>query len=201
MPTGYTEGVQKGRITEFPEFALLCARAMGACVMLRDEPLSSDIPEFKPSTYYLEALEKAKREYDEWENMTEEQRFATYESECAKNIEMANKYIAQEQVEKSRYEAMLEQVHRFEPPTADHVGLKNFMIEQLTDSIKFDCGSDYWEEMKKAVSFEEWESTKHDELYSNIGRYAKEWEEEQTRTVSRNKWIKQLREALDNFYE
>jgi hypothetical protein len=39
MPTGYTAGVADGTITEFREYALLCARAFGACIMLRDEPV------------------------------------------------------------------------------------------------------------------------------------------------------------------
>jgi len=50
MPTGYTCQVQDGMITEFKEFALLCARNFGACITLRDEPLSPDIPEFEVST-------------------------------------------------------------------------------------------------------------------------------------------------------
>ena len=47
MPSGYTEGVASGKVTEFKEYALLCARAFGACISLRDEPLSLEIPEFK----------------------------------------------------------------------------------------------------------------------------------------------------------
>ena len=38
-----------------------CARAFGACIMMRDESVDAPIPEeFKPSTYHIEELEKAK---------------------------------------------------------------------------------------------------------------------------------------------
>lgn len=37
MPTGYTASVQEGKVTEFRDFAMECARAFGALVMMRDE--------------------------------------------------------------------------------------------------------------------------------------------------------------------
>ena len=59
MPTGYTAGVATGEIKDFKTYALQCARAFGACIMLRDEPMSDEIPEFKPSDHYEKSLAKA----------------------------------------------------------------------------------------------------------------------------------------------
>lgn len=61
MPTGYTADVADGKITDFVEYALQCARAFGACIMLRDEPISSEIPEFQPSDYNANALAEAEK--------------------------------------------------------------------------------------------------------------------------------------------
>lgn len=61
MPTGYTEAVQSGEVTEFRDFALRCARAMGALIMMRDDPMDAPIPdEFKPSDWNRKQLDKAR---------------------------------------------------------------------------------------------------------------------------------------------
>jgi hypothetical protein len=50
MPTGYTAAVADGTITEFPDFAMQCARAFGTLVLMRDEPQDAAIPEkFEPA--------------------------------------------------------------------------------------------------------------------------------------------------------
>ena len=67
MTTGYTDAVGKGEITEFKDYALLCARAFGACVSMRDEPLDAEIPEeFKPNDYHEKSLQKARGEDNEF---------------------------------------------------------------------------------------------------------------------------------------
>lgn len=40
MPTGYTADIKDG--IDFKTYAMNCARAFGACVMLRDEPGGGD---------------------------------------------------------------------------------------------------------------------------------------------------------------
>jgi hypothetical protein len=63
MPTGYTADVQNGTVTELRDFALSCARAFGACIMMRDDPPGTPIPDqFEPSSYYRIECEKAQAE-------------------------------------------------------------------------------------------------------------------------------------------
>lgn len=53
---------------------------------------------------------------------------------------------------------MLDQVQLWQPPTDDHMGLKEFMIQQIEESIKFDCAS-YAEDrvsMIRLLSGDEW---------------------------------------------
>jgi len=62
MPTGYSAPVLEGKIKTLPEFALLCARAFGACVNMRDDSMSADIPEeFPVSDYHSKAYKQASR--------------------------------------------------------------------------------------------------------------------------------------------
>lgn len=194
MPTGYTEGVQSGKVTELREYAMLCARAFGAT--MRDDPLDAEIPEFEPSTFYRDSLDQAKKELAEFESMTSDQRRAMHEQEHAEKVATAEKYIAERNEQRQRYESMLEKAKRFTPPTAEHEGLAKFMVEQLEQSIDHDCGGDYWENEKVKTPFNEWENQRFESLRRNIGRYAEEWQKEQTRTEGRNRWVRELRKAL-----
>jgi hypothetical protein len=81
MPTGYTEGVSKGEITDFKVYALRCARAFGACVMLRDEPVTDEIPEFEPSDYHQKRLKEAQTQLAEFNAMLDADKLAMFERE------------------------------------------------------------------------------------------------------------------------
>ncbi|TWT30519.1 hypothetical protein KOR42_54580 [Thalassoglobus neptunius] len=197
MPTGYTDGVQSGKITEFNEYAILCARAFGATIMMRDDPLDAEIPEFEPSTFYRDKLEQATKELAEFESMTSEQRRTMHEQEHAEKVATAETYISERNEQRQRYEAMLEKAKAFTPPTAEHEGLAKFMVEQLEQSIEHDCGSDYWENEKVKTPFDEWEKQRLESLRDKIGRYAGEWQGEQTRTEGRNRWVRELRKELE----
>lgn len=197
MPTGYTEGIASGQITSFEEYALLCARNFGACIMLRDEPLTPDIPEFQPSDYHVTALLEARTKLHSFINMSEEERLKLYREERSKETERAIEKLAEIDEQKSRYEAMLEKAKQFKPPTPEHQEYARFLISQLIESIKWDCDTDYYDKiLAKQITFEAWEAEKLNELESNLQYHIKEQREEVERTNSRNKWIKQLRAAI-----
>ena len=59
MPTGYTAIIEEKPDLTFREFALKCARGMGACIMQRDEGMDSLPRVDPPSDYHLKAKEKA----------------------------------------------------------------------------------------------------------------------------------------------
>lgn len=44
MPTGYTDKIYRGEPQTFPEFAARSARAFGALISMRDEPLGDELP-------------------------------------------------------------------------------------------------------------------------------------------------------------
>lgn len=198
MPTGYTADVQSGKITELKDYALLCARAMGATIMIRDDPLDAEIPEFEPSPFYRDYLANTRNELAEFESMSVEDRKSLHDREHAERVATANKYIAEKDDHRKRYEAMLAKAKQYAPPTAEHQGLADFMVSQLEESIRFDCDGDYiWEQEKVKQPFEQWERERLESLRERIERYASEWEQEQSRTESRNRWIRQLRESLE----
>lgn len=194
MPTGFTDAVKDG--ISFTEFALQCARAFGACISLRDEPLSAEIPEFKPSDYHHVALRAARNKLAELQTLTPKQ--ATDAATCAYNKE-CERYasILQERKElRTKYETMLARVEAWQPPTAEHEGLKKFMREQLTCSIENDCDDSYYSiPLQQAGT--DWLARQLEAVARSIKYHEEEQAAEVLRVVQRNAWVRALRASLE----
>lgn len=196
MPSGYTDKVQKGEVTDFVEFAMTCARAFGACVMLRDEPLSSDIPEQEVDKYYLNRIEELKKELHWLEMATEEEVEAKAEEDYESQLRRREEALREGNESRERYEAMLEKAKAYMPPTQDHENLRRFMIEQLEQSIEWDCNNDYWKEEPVKLTGAQYYRQREKKLIEDIAYCEAKHVEEISRTESRNLWLRQLKESL-----
>lgn len=195
MPTGYTDAINKG--ATFNEFVMGCARAMGACIMMRDDPSGKEIPErFEPSDYNSKALTKAQNEHKRLMGMNLVDATKEALKEHAAKIESHNKWIADEFKQRTGYKAMLEKVRAWKSPSDDHNGLKDFMIEQITSSIKFDCHPPPKDVPMESSTGSEWKQRELEHVARDIEYHTKAHAEEVARTEGRNKWIKQLRDSL-----
>lgn len=194
MPTGYTSDVSSGKVVAFADFAMNCARAFGALVMMRDEPLDAEIPIFEFSNYHKDAEAVARvrlAEVAAWEpidaDAAAEEVYVSALSRSGQRLE-ENLAIAQ------RYQAMLEQVRVWTPPTLDHDGLKIFMREQLEESIKFDCG--YIPDKPERLSGSAYKAQELAKADRDIAYHVEKNAEEVKRTNERNEWVRALRESL-----
>lgn len=196
MPTGYTAKLMKSG-QAFPEFIMGCARAFGALIEMRDSPNDAPIPDkFEPSDYNAKRLIEAREELAKLKAMSAEERAAFGESAKAGDIERSREYIEEALAENSRLEDMAAQVRAWTPPTKDHQGLKNFMLQQI-DVSKNDV--DYLErfmaeEQAKPVTayyVEAVSSAARDMKY-----HAEENAKEVERTNSRTEWVQQLRASI-----
>ena len=196
MPTGYTSDIADG-IT-FEKFALDCARAFGACIMLRDESGGGEkIPErFEPSDYHLKALEKARASLGEAQAMTDEACESAADQEYRDGEASRANNKAKMIGLREKYEAMLARVEAWEPPSADHVGMKEFMLKQITDSIKWDCGYDHYDKPTLRLTGVDWRDKQALKILHDIEYHKKEYAEEVDRTNQRNEWVRLLRESL-----
>lgn len=193
MPTGYTAAIVDGKITEFPDFALSCARAFGALIMMRDDPADAPIPEeFKPSDYSEKRLAESRARLAEIQAMTVEQVETAAQSAYDEVLASHNKYEAQEELAEQRLEAMLEKVTAWSPPTAEHVGLKDFMIEQINVSRRGTYRSKPPEQMTGA----DWQRAQIETLHKDIAYHAGEQAKEIERARGRTEWVKVLRASL-----
>lgn len=196
MPTGYTAAIADG-IT-FNQFVMGCARAMGACIMMRDDPSDAEIPEeFQPDDYYSEAVERTRVEIADIQAMTTEEADLQAAADYSNNLTEKETAIKEADELRAKYERMLEQVKAWNPPTPDHIGFKDFMSKQITESIEWDCSKDYYRNQQPVrLSGEDWKATQLETLMSSLVSYEKNLAEEIERTNSRNAWIKALRNSL-----
>lgn len=194
MPTGYTAAIADG--IDFNTFAMRCARAMGATILMRDEPLDAEIPSaFAPSTWNEERLREASARMAELEAMTPEQAEQAALAAWQEAEAMRQKRIAEIKELRAKYQAMLGRVDAWVPPTPDHEGLKTFMSQQIVDSLKFDCDLSYYEP-KPRPDGATWLAQQKAKTASDIEYHATAGIEERQRTADRNAWIKALRESL-----
>lgn len=198
MPTGYTADIEKG--ISFETFVLRCARAFGACIMQRDDS-SDELPKLQESSkYHEEELVKQQKEKKEIETMTIKEIEAIIENKYATEIKQEKKYAENNIKLKQKYEKMLAAVEAWNPPTSDHIELKNFMVKQIIDSIKFDCWCEderyKYKERPIKLSPELWRAKKLEKINKDIAYHTKEGIKEVKRTESCNLWIRQLYESL-----
>lgn len=138
MATGYTAGVVDGTMTDFPTFALQCARAFGACVMQRDDPPNDPPKPREVAAYYNEALQRAEDELEQLAQMTDAQVAVACEQKYQQDTELYERSQRKAREARERIDAMLVAVRGWRPPTPEHVGLRDFMLKQLTGTREFD---------------------------------------------------------------
>lgn len=196
MPTGYTADIKDG--ISFNTFAMNCARAFGACIMLRDEPGGGDkIPEaFEPSDYHAKAVERAQADLVAFNALTP----AQHEQQAAKDWDDAetSRLMRLEDKRKQRkaYTEMLAKVDAWTPPTSEHVGLQDFMRGQITQTIDWDCDESYHLTPTVRLTGEQWAAQRLGVLQRNVDYHQKEHAEEVQRTSDRTAWVKALRASL-----
>jgi poly-D-alanine transfer protein DltD len=200
--TGYTQALVDNNL-DFPTFALTCARAFGVCISLRDESLDVLPPEkIEENSYYLEQLKKTNEKFRLLNAMSKKEALEWSRNEIARQIanlkKVKEEVLAKDEIGKCR--AMVEKVEAWEPPTEEHIGLKTFMLQQLSESIRYASSStSYYDE-----GIEKLEKTNPDKFFQeeiedvakDLTRYGKEWEKELLRTQESNNWLKSLRDSL-----
>lgn len=191
MPTGYTDKIYNNKEVDFRSYALRCARAFGANILMRDDSIESDIKDYEVSNYHIEEIEDISKEIEDilkWD----QDRINEYNREIyIKEIEDYNERLLDKLELKHRYEMVLSEVYDWVPPTKDHVGLKKFMIEQLKSSIDFDCGY----KIDKPI-MRDYYSKKIKDLTWKISYHTDEHQKEIERTKQRNEWNRALKASL-----
>lgn len=198
MPTGYTCFIEEGDINTGRDFILLCTRAFGVAMEIRDEPLSVPTPKvFEPNIkYYTENLEKAIAEKARLTEMTKEE----WHTECVKNKEKRIQD-AKEQYEQAidldkKYLKVKHEVEEWNAPD-NCKEIKKFALEQIQISRPNLNHYLEWIEIAEREDSDEDEYKTWMESYERDIAYAQEHiAEEIKRAKEKTQFMKELCDSL-----
>lgn len=193
--TKYVRPVYDGKVTEFPQFALLCARSTLELASMWDELENSELPEeVKPKGENESQLNFFKERIFEFEKMTPQQIENACKADYEDQLRVYEEYKAKDDLAKQRIRNILREVKKWSPPTVDHEGFKFFMINELTTTLHGSGAS------KPPVkqSPQDWQESKLVELRRCADYYAAEHKKEIENARYCTEWIKSLRESLKN---
>lgn len=196
MPTGYTADIKDG--ISFNTFAMNCARAFGALMEMRDLPSGSPIPErFEPSPYHRDKLAEARRQLAYYEGMSDDAAYDISSAERQDQERSRKQRLQENRNTLEAYQAMLKQARAWTAPTKEHEGLKEFMIKQIEESIRFDDSTKYLTKPTPVITVNEWLEGKKSEALTDIAYHKEHYDAEIKRTEERNAWIAALRSSLN----
>lgn len=198
MPTGYTSILCDKDDVTFNEFVWRCARGMGALIMLRDDHLGAALPEKLPTTddYHVHRLAEARTKLGELKNMSRADAQERAAQAYAKDVQDKERHIIAVTAVRARLDAMRAQVVAWSPPGTDHNGLKDFMLQQLDETIRFDGRvSDYFLNIKERTG-EEWLQCSIEHAKRDIDYHTRELAASQVRDADRQKWVDDLRQSV-----
>lgn len=195
MPTGYTAKVESGETTELRDYILTCARAFGALIMMRDDPMDAPIPrKLEPDTrYYDERIATLTADIAKLSAMSSDD--ALTESLAANNEARRRhrEFEAEDQLRLERHQTMAAMVEKWRPPTRDHVELKSFMLQQLEVSSRHLGGHHKLPDMPIG---EEWRQKRLSDLQWQLENAKEHRDKEIERTAGRQAWIDALFASL-----
>lgn len=196
MPTGYTAAVADGTMTEFPAFALQCARAFGATIDVREEPIDAPTPaEFTPRPYHARLVRAAEGEIERLRHLRPMEAQREMQQEHSLDMAAWRERSWRDARQRARYLAMIEKASAWQPPTADHEEMKAFMLQQLRDSLAADCGGQH-NTMPRLPRWSEWLATRIERQQDCIRYHSKHDIIEIERAGERTDWVRQLRASL-----
>ena len=200
MPSYYTADICNEKDISFQEFALKCARAFGAFVHMRDEPLNTTLSRPTLSDYHTNEIKNIENEFALFLKSSTEQRKKMFEIEMKKEEAYYLREIEKEKQIKNKYLALINDVKAYKPQSKELKEFKNFMFDQLIDSMKYDCSNEDWYNKSiqsvKEETFETWEEEQMN-LYNSKLAYQKEALKKEKESIElTNKWIDELYKSL-----
>lgn len=195
MPTGYTAALYDGPQT-FPEYLWRCARGVGYLFFLRDEPLDAPLPEqleTPDAKYHREQLQCAEQSLVRARAVSMESLLKQAQLAHEEALLAHSKTIQERARRRERYLNMLYQAQAWEVPSPEHQGLKDLMIQQLEDSLKWDC-SVY--EIPKPPLLDDVRQAALDKAQRDVDYHRQELEKAEKRTADANEWLHLLRQSV-----
>ncbi len=204
MPTGYTAGIIDGKITTFEQFATQCSRAFGATIHMRDNPLDSPYEPRTPSEYYVNSLQSQREKLEEMKTMTDEAIVQDFVNLLNDSLKYHERELEKTKVNLGRLNSIMESAKSWVPPTEDHEGVRDYMIDQLEITIKADGDPSYHvnkivqakKELEEGIDPKVYREEKIKEIEDRISYYGAEVQKELERCKQSNDWMDKFLESI-----
>lgn len=135
MPTGYGYDAIENNMN-LKEFTLRCARAFGYAMSQRDEPGSTPIRKQEDTRQIdlTEAKTTLKEAQDKWQTMldkTDEDKKNDHTAYITRQTKEYKETIERYKKGNRYWDNLKVQVDAWIPPSKDHIGIKDFMLQQI----------------------------------------------------------------------
>ena len=200
MPTGYTAYIEDGKINDAKDFLMLCLRAFGVCMEMRDDSFSKPIPEkFVPSDYYSKSAERTQKEINELLNTSDETLEAKMVDDKNKNIDRCNKAIKENLAKKKSYQSILSQINNWNPQQK-YLAVKEFATNQIIMSMEQLDNSYYEKEIcelnSSNISIVEYRAMLLKSLGESLSYAAEHLQHEIKNVEEKNSFLSGFRESI-----
>jgi hypothetical protein len=203
MPTGFTAIIEEKEDLTFEEFALRCARNFGALIMMRDDALDAEVPDqFPLDDYHGRNLEDLAKKLLDIKSMSHEDIERRVETKAWYDKKQYDEALVKFEKHNAAYARMLAKVEAWTPPSADHQGMKKFMIEQINASLP-NHPSEYYslifQDPKQAIAgldHEAWRKEEMDHVLKSMEYHQNYRKNDIERHNERNVWLKKLKTSI-----
>jgi len=193
-----THSIRHGRDVDAAEFITGWAKLRGGLAHMREERADAPIRLCAVSPYRGAALRHAKEQLEKYRNMPLEKAEALVENAYKINVEHQKRQKEGAEALRQKYTELLEKVNKWEPPTLQHLSIKEDAVNDLKRAIQ-DCILIY-------IDYEKEDAQEYIDYH--IRYYEKEvmraeaaLEEEKKAVAERNQWITDLLKSLEETYE
>lgn len=203
MPTGYTAGIIDGSINTFEEFAKGCARAFGALIMMKEDPMDTPIKLREPIDYYVNQINDIRNNKAKLIAYTDDELETIMKDLLIVDIKQCEEQIAKITTIRSKLGNMLIAVKNWTPPTEEHTHFKEFMDQQLMDTLKCDGNAYYYvEKLAKSkyeldhIDVKSYRAIQMHKLDKDLAYNVDQRNKDLERCKDSNKWITDLLDSL-----
>lgn len=200
MPTGYTASIYENKETTFEEFVWHCARNFGALLHLRDEPcgaptLAQALSDSWGSNWHEERLVEAKAHLATIQAMTPQEMDAQRLVRHDQAWSDFRRQVSETNLLRGRYQTMLYWAKAWQPPTSAHENLRTFMIQQIEESLRWDCHPTSPGEMPDLDVFRR---NLVERATANVTYHAYEAEKARIHEEQKREWVRALHASVPN---
>lgn len=204
MATYYTNKIIDGEITTVEDFVKICAGEFGVTIDVGDIGTEPKYVPKKVDSFYGVRIEECKRKLDELGEMSDEEIIANREEELQHGIEICRNKIRLAEKNATTLVNFIKEIFDWDPPTKEHYKLKEFMINQLHDTIKHDCDIEHFRynlselyQESFTLDAENIRKTLMTKINDDLKYYVELFERETNRATETNIWAEQLLNSFD----